>query len=224
MKTKAPIRKSGGISGDIHERASRIVKILDAEYPESRCSLDFKNPFELLVATILSSQCTDARVNKVTPTLFKKLGTPRAMARARHEEIEKLIQSTGFYKNKAAALKESAQVIVEKHRGNVPSTLEELTKLRGVGRKTANVVLGNAFGVPGIPVDTHVSRVAFRLGLTAFNDPEKIERDLMMVVPKRQWTHFSHLLISHGRVICTARKAYCDKCPVTNLCPKIGVH
>lgn len=205
-------------------RLGEIIRTLEREFPEAHCTLDFRDPFQLLVATVLSAQCTDDRVNQVTPALFKKFPDAKAMASARLSEIEKLVKSTGFFKNKARALKESALAIIELHDGKVPRTLEELTKLRGVGRKTANVVLGNAFGAPaGIVVDTHVGRVARRLGLTESKNPEIVERDLLAVVPKDRWTEFSHLLIHHGRETCTARRAYCERCPIARYCPKIGV-
>lgn len=205
------------------QRMKIILKILHRTYPESKCSLDFKTPYQLLVATVLSAQCTDERVNKVTPALFKRFPDPRAMAAAKIGEIEKLIQSTGFYKNKAKALKESAQAILEEYGGQVPQTMEELVKLRGVGRKTANVVLGNAYGVPSLVVDTHVTRLMNRMGFTTTRDAEKIEQEMLRVVPREEWTDFAHLMISHGREICTARRAYCEECPVNAYCPKIGV-
>lgn len=204
-------------------RMAIILKILEREYPEARCSLDFKNPFQLLVATILSAQCTDERVNMTTPALFKKYPTPEAMAKARIAELEKLIRSTGFYKNKAKSLKSASKDIVELHGGRVPGTLEELVELHGVGRKTANVVLGNIFGVPGMVVDTHVGRLARRMGFTAETDPVKVEHELMELVPKERWTEFGHLMIAHGRAICQARSPKCDDCPVRSYCPRIGL-
>lgn len=204
-------------------RMIEILKILKKTYPGAKCSLIHEGPWQLLVATILSAQCTDERVNQVTPGLFKKYKSPIEMARAPISEIEKIIQSTGFYKNKARGLKESSQAIVELHDGKVPEDLEKLTHLRGVGRKTANVVLGNAFRIPSMVVDTHVGRLARRMGFTRNHDPVKVEHDLMEVVPRKDWTIYSHLMIDHGRATCTARKAYCERCPVARLCPKVGV-
>ncbi len=204
-------------------RIAEILRILKRTYLDAECSLVHRDPFQLLAATILSAQCTDERVNLVTPALFKKFGTPERMAIASLKEIEKLIHSTGFYKNKAISLKESARAIVEEHGGKVPMMLEELVKLRGVGRKTANVILGVAYGVPGLVVDTHVGRISRRMGFTKSQDPVKVEHELMNVVPREDWVAYGHLLISHGRTICTARKAYCEKCPISHLCPKVGV-
>ena len=205
------------------QRVDRIVKILEREYPDAKCSLDFKSPFELICATILSAQCTDVRVNLVTPELFKRFPTPEAMAKARLPELEKLIRTTGFFRAKAKSLKECATSIVEKHDGQVPRTMEELVHLRGVGRKTANVVLGNAFGLPGLPVDTHVTRVSHRLGLTKNKDAVKIEYDLHRYLKPEDWCQFSHLLIFHGRAICVARKPLCEECAIRAYCPRIGV-
>lgn len=204
-------------------RMREILKILKREYPEAKCSLDYGTPFELMVATILSAQCTDERVNKVTPALFRRFGTPAAMAAAPLAEIEKLVQSTGFFRAKARALKESSQALVSEHGGEIPADLGKLTKLRGVGRKTANVVLGNAFGIPGLVVDTHVGRLARRMGFTRAQDPVKVEHELAGIIDQKEWTLFGHLMIHHGRAICTARRAYCENCPVNRLCPKIGV-
>lgn len=204
-------------------RMGEILRILKRTYPEAQCSLTYKNPFELLVATILSAQCTDARVNQVTPTLFAKFGSPGEMAQASLNEIEKMIQSTGFFRSKALSILETSKAIVEEHGGKVPRTLEELTHLRGVGRKTANVVLGNAYGIPGLVVDTHVGRLSRRMGFTKQSDPVKVEHEMMKVVPQEDWTDFGHLMISHGREVCTARRANCEECPIARLCPKIGV-
>lgn len=204
-------------------RMTQVIGILEREYPESHCSLNHRNAFELLIATILSAQCTDERVNLVTPALFEKFPTPEFMAQARIAQLEKLIRSTGFYKNKAKSLKSASQDIVELHQGRVPRTLEELTKLHGVGRKTANVVLGNAFGIPGMVVDTHVGRLARRLGFTEENDPVKVEYDLMTIVPREKWTDFAHLMISHGRAACQARRPQCEQCVLSRFCPKLGV-
>lgn len=204
-------------------RARLIVGRLRAAYPHAKCSLDFSGTYQLLVATILSAQCTDERVNIVTPALFARFPDAQSMARAKPAAVERLIRSTGFFKSKTAALIESAKAIVENHGGSVPASLEALTGLRGVGRKTANVVLGNAYGVPGIVVDTHVGRVSFRLGLTFETKPEKVEQDLMAVIPKSEWVQFCHELIFHGRSRCVARRPDCPHCEVADLCPKNGV-
>lgn len=205
-------------------RMAEILKILKREYPEAKCSLDHKNDFELLVATILSAQCTDERVNKVTPALFARYPTADAMAKANLQGIEKLIKSCGFYKNKALSIKGAACDIMKKHWGKVPNDLEKLIELPGVGRKTANVVLGNIFGVPGLVVDTHVKRLTYRMGFTKHTSPEKIEQEMMLIVPKEDWVEFSHLLIYHGRAICTAKKPLCEECPLSKYCPKVGVN
>jgi endonuclease-3 len=204
-------------------RVRELLKILKREYPEAKCSLDFRNAYELVCATILSAQCTDERVNKVTPALFERYPDVQSMARGKLSEIEKIIKTTGFFRAKALSLKTCAELIVERHGGEVPRTMEELVELRGIGRKTANVVLGNVFGIPGIPVDTHVGRLSRRLGLSEHADPVKVEFDLMALTPREDWTIISHLLIFHGRAICTARRAFCEKCPLSRLCPKIGV-
>ena len=203
------------------QRVEAILPILKRTYPDAQCSLDHTNPLELLVATILSAQCTDERVNIVTKSLFKKYRSAKAYAQARPEELEKDIQSTGFYRNKAKSLRGMGATIADRHGGKVPSTMEELTHLPGVGRKTANVVLGNAFDQNvGIVVDTHVTRVANRLGLTSHAvDAVKIEHDLIPIVPQDQWTLWSHLLIYHGRQICQARKPRCGECPLLAHCP-----
>jgi endonuclease-3 len=200
-----------------------IIRALDRVYPEAECSLAFGSPFQLLCATILSAQCTDARVNLVTPALFAAYPEPAEMAKAPLPKLEALIRTTGFFKNKALSLKQSSQAIVEQHGGEVPRTLDELVALRGVGRKTANVVLGNAYGVPGLVVDTHVGRLCRRLGFTRHDDPVKVEREMMELVPQEDWTLFSHLLIYHGRAICQARKPMCEECPLSRYCPKVGV-
>lgn len=198
-----------------------ILPILKATYPQAKCSLDFKDPLQLIVATILSAQCTDERVNIVTKELFRKYPTAKDYAAVPQERLEKEIQSTGFFRNKAKSLRGMAAALVERHGGKVPQTMDELTQLPGVGRKTANVVLGNAFGKSvGVTVDTHVTRVSNRLGLTKHAvDAVKIEQDLMKVVPQEQWTLWSHLLIHHGRAICQARKPKCDQCPLLPHCP-----
>jgi endonuclease-3 len=202
-------------------RVAAILPILKKTYPDAKCSLDHSNPLELLVATILSAQCTDDRVNIVTKDLFKKYRTARDYATVAPEVLEKDIQSTGFYRNKARSIRAMAASLLEKHKGKVPQTMGELTHLAGVGRKTANVVLGNAFNQNvGVVVDTHVTRVSNRLGLTSHAvDAVKIERDLMQIVPQEQWTLWSHLLIHHGRRICQARNPKCAKCPIFNDCP-----
>lgn len=205
-------------------RAQRIHRALTRQYPEARTALHHRNAFELLVATILSAQCTDERVNMVTPELFRRYPDPASLARAKPADIEKLIKSTGFYRNKTKSIRGAAQAITEQHGGRVPETMDELLELPGVARKTANCVLGNAFGKNvGVVVDTHVARLAKRLGFTEQTDPNKIERDLMALFPRRQWTMLSHLLIFHGRAICKARRPACAACPVNKDCPKIGV-
>ncbi len=204
-------------------RVRAILEHLRELYPDAKCALDFGTPLQLLVATILSAQCTDERVNKVTPSLFAAYPDAAAFARAEQGALEKAIHSTGFFRNKAKSIREAAADIVGKHGGEVPRTLEELTALRGVGRKTANVVLGNAYGIPGIVVDTHVGRLSNRLGLTNETDPVKIEFALMPLVPRESWTLFSHWLILHGRAVCNARKPLCSACPVSPHCPRIGV-
>jgi endonuclease-3 len=202
------------------DRAARIVAELGRLYPQAHCALNHSNAFELLIATILSAQCTDIRVNMVTPALFKRYPTPQKMSEADPNDLEKMIQSTGFFRSKAKSILATSADIVAKHAGKVPQTMDELTALRGVGRKTANVVLGNAFQQNiGVVVDTHVSRLSQRLALTKETDPVKIEQDLMKLVPQNQWTNFPHRLIFHGRQICTARRPNCPACPLLPLCP-----
>jgi endonuclease III len=202
------------------ERVARLVEALPKVYPNAHTELEFKNPLELLVATILSAQCTDKRVNMVTPALFKKYRTARAYANAPQSRLEIAIKSTGFFRNKAKSIRAAMRAIADEHGGKVPATMEELRELPGVGRKTANVVLGNAFGKnEGIVVDTHVTRLSQRLGLTKHKDPEKIERDLMKLVPREEWTNWSHWLIWHGRRRCYARKPDCANCEIFTLCP-----
>lgn len=202
------------------ERAADIATLLKQMYPKAKCSLDFTNAFELLIATMLSAQSTDVRVNIVTKSLFRKYPDPQSFANASQVEMEREVKQTGFFRNKAKAVIAASTAIMEKHGGEVPQTMEELTALPGVGRKTANVVLGNAFKKNvGIVVDTHVARVSGRLGLTANSDPEKIEQDLMKLVPQKEWTVFSHRLIHHGRQICIARKPKCSECRLNELCP-----
>ncbi|MEO7725109.1 MAG: endonuclease III [Chthoniobacterales bacterium] len=202
------------------ERAKELVRMLPKVYPDAHCELDFKTPLQLLIATILSAQCTDKRVNLVTPALFQRYRSAAAFAAAPPAELEKAIQSTGFFRNKTKSIRAATAAIEEKHKGKVPQTMAELHALPGVGRKTANVVLGNAFRIDeGIVVDTHVSRLSQRLGLTTQKDPEKIERDLMKLVPQKDWTNWSHWLIWHGRRRCFARKPDCHHCEVLHLCP-----
>ena len=205
------------------ERVQRIIQRLMEAYPNAHCELDFETPFQLLVATILSAQCTDKRVNIVTRTLFPKYPNPFALAAISQDELELAIKSTGFYRAKAKNLRAMAKDLVEKYRGEVPRTMGELTQLAGVGRKTANVVLGNAFSIAeGIVVDTHVARLAKRLDLTRRDEPEKIEADLMRLVPQSQWTIFSHWLIWHGRRRCYARNPDCGNCEIGSVCPSFG--
>ena len=202
------------------ERVKKLIRIWPKVYPNAHTELNFKNPLELLIATILSAQCTDKRVNMVTPGLFKKYRTAQDYARASQAELENAIKSTGFFRNKTKSIRAATAAIARKFSGKVPSTMEELRELPGVGRKTANVVLGNAFGKnEGIVVDTHVIRLSQRLGLTQHKDPEKIERDLMKLVPREHWTDWSHWLIWHGRRRCYARKPDCSNCEVFKLCP-----
>ena len=200
------------------KRIKEIIKILSKEIPDSRIALKFSNPLELLIATILSAQCTDIKVNQVTENLFKKYLTAKDYAEANREGFEEDIRPTGFYRNKAKSIQKSCQELVTRFGGKVPKTLEELVALPGVGRKTANVILGNTFGIPGIVVDTHVHRVSQRIGLTKKDAPVKIEFDLMEIVPKEEWTHFSSLLIWHGRRTCVARKPLCEICPINKWC------
>lgn len=204
--------------------AAKVVRRLKADYPDAPCALVHKTPFQLLVATILSAQCTDERVNLVTKDLFRKYKKPADFAKAPLAELEKAIQSTGFFRNKAKSIKACSAEIVEKHDGQVPQDLESLVKLAGVGRKTANVVLGTAYGLPtGVVVDTHVGRLSRRLGLTEHTDAVKVEQDLMQLLPKREWIDFSHRMIHHGRAICNARKPLCEQCSMRKFCPQVGV-
>lgn len=204
-----------------HERFEKLWNILKNYHSDAKCALEHSNAFELLIATILSAQCTDKRVNIVTRELFKKYNSPKKFADADLAELEHAIKSTNFFRNKAKSIKVTSQMIVEQFGGKVPQTMEELLSLRGVARKTANVVLGNAFNITsGIVVDTHVARLSNRIGLTKHLNPVKIEQDLCKIVPKEDWVLFSHVLIDHGRQICIARKPRCDKCPINELCPK----
>jgi endonuclease III len=205
-------------------RAAEYYRRLSAMYPDAHCALDHDDPYQLLVATILSAQCTDKRVNMVTPDLFERYPGPGALADADQDELEDAIRSTGFFRNKTKSLLGMARAVVERHGGNIPDSMEELTQLPGVGRKTANVVLGNAFGKNiGIVVDTHVTRLSNRLGLTRETDAVKIEQDLMPLFPPEQWTMLSHLLIEHGRQICIARAPRCEACPLNDICPSSRV-
>lgn len=209
---------------DTRERVKEIIRRLRREYPDAKCALNHTNPFELLIATILSAQCTDERVNKVTADLFRKYRGPADFAAASQRELERDIHSTGFFRNKAKNIIAASRQIVERFHGQVPDNMEDLLTLPGVARKTANVVLGCAYGVAvGIVVDTHVSRLSQRLGLTKNTSPEKIERDLMEIIPKRHWVMFSHWLIHHGRKVCKARKPECHKCVLADLCPSFGL-
>jgi endonuclease-3 len=201
-------------------RAAEIYDRLAAAYPDAHCALDFKTPFQLLIATILSAQCTDKRVNLVTPALFRRYPTPEALANANVEELEELIKSTGFFRNKSKSLIGMATAVDASHAGVIPDTMESLVKLPGVGRKTANVVLGNAYDKnEGVVVDTHVGRLSKRLALTKETDPVKIEQDLMKLFPRERWTMLSHLLIEHGRQICEARRPKCEVCFLNDICP-----
>jgi endonuclease-3 len=216
-KTKIKVNKT-----EATERIKKIWPILKKTYPNAKIALKFINPLELLIATILSAQCTDKRVNIVTKDVFKKYISAADWAKADLSEIESDIKSTGFYRNKAINIKNACMVIDKQFKGQVPSTLEELVKLPGVGRKTANCVLGDAFGIPGITCDTHVIRLSRRLQLSENSDPVKLEFDLAEIVPKKNWTMFSHLIIHHGRNICTARKPDCQSCPIANYCPAVN--
>jgi endonuclease-3 len=209
---------------DIWAQAQRVVERLRADYPAATCALENETPFELLVATILSAQCTDVRVNMVTPALFRRWPTAMEMAQAPTRELEKVIQSTGFFRNKAKNIKAASRALVEQFGGEVPRDMAAMVALPGVGRKTANVVLGTAYGMAtGVVVDTHVTRLSQRLGLTKHKDAVKIEQDLMKVVPQEEWVDFAHRMIHHGRQICIARKPKCPECSMKMFCPKVGV-
>ena len=205
------------------DTAAKVLDILQKEYPDARVTLNFQNPLQLLMATILAAQCTDERVNRVTRDLFKKYRTAADFAKADLHTLEEEIRSTGFYHNKSKSIIRCGQDIADKFSGEVPRTLEDLTSLPGVGRKTANIILGNAFGQQAIAVDTHVKRVTHRLGWAKSDDPDKIEFELMEAIPKDRWTLACHQLVFHGRNICVAKKPKCSLCPVTKLCPKVGV-
>ena len=205
-------------------RTKEILKRLKATYPDAHCALNHRNPYELLVATILSAQCTDVRVNMVTPALFERYPSADELAAARPDELEEMIKSTGFFRNKTKSLLGMSNAVVEQHKGEIPQEMDQLVELPGVGRKTANVVLGNAFHKNiGIVVDTHVSRVSGRLGLTAETDAVKIEQDLMALIPKKDWTLVSHLLIDHGRAVCKAPTPKCEICVLNDICPSSRV-
>lgn len=206
------------------EKQEKLIKELKKLYPKTEPALVHNNPFEMLCAVILSAQCTDARVNLVTPELFRRFGTPAKMAKAKREDIESIIKSTGFYHAKAKSLQESAKKIVSDFNGQVPQTMAELLTLQGVARKTANVVLGDCFDiVEGVVVDTHVKRLSFRLGLTKNTDPQKVEQDLMKLFPQKYWYYLSNALIYHGRRVCDARKPKCEICTLAKICPKNGI-
>ncbi len=211
--------KPGRISPQLIERAKKIDATLQAAFPGAKCSLNYANPLQLLIATILSAQCTDARVNMVTPALFARYKTAVEFAESDPAELEKLIQTTGFFRNKAKSIREASKDIVALHGGKVPDTLDALHALHGVGRKTANVVLGNAFGIPGMVVDTHVGRISRRLGFTKNTDAVKVEHDLMRIFPKERWTPLGHEMILLGRKYCKAPKPKCTGCPLVEMCP-----
>ncbi|MEP6765301.1 MAG: endonuclease III [Gemmatimonadaceae bacterium] len=215
-----PVARSPRTKADRQKIADAVLQRLTNEYPDAHCALNHRNAFELLAATILSAQCTDVRVNLVTPALFKRYPNAKALAKAKPEDVEELIKSAGFFRAKTRSLLSMANSLVTDYNGDVPQTLEELVKLGGVGRKTANVVLGNAFNInEGIVVDTHVQRLSRRLGLTREADPVAIEQALMPLFPRDQWTYLSHLLISHGRTVCFARKPNCGACVLNDVCP-----
>ena len=207
-------------NSDLEKKTRKIIQLLKREYPHAKCSLNYSNPFELLIATILSAQCTDERVNMVTADLFRKYRKPADYLKVAPEELQEDIRTTGFFRNKTKSIQGTAKVLVDEYKGQVPHTIEQLLELPGVARKTANVVMGNAFGIAsGVVVDTHVTRLSRRLGLTKEKQPDKIEKDLMDLVPKKDWVIFPHLMISHGRKICKARNPLCSNCVVEKLCP-----
>jgi endonuclease-3 len=220
--TAEPSTPTGESRLALVRRARRINRVLAEAYPGAHCELDFTSPYQLLVATILSAQCTDRRVNEVTPVVFARYPDPAALAGADRTGLEELIRPTGFFRAKSASLLGMAQALCERHGGEVPRRIEDLVALPGVGRKTANVVLGNAFGVPGLTVDTHFGRLARRFGWTASEDPVQVERDVGALLPKAEWTALSHRLIWHGRRVCHARRPACGACPVAGLCPSYG--
>lgn len=228
-KAKLPRPTRGGRgrltrSSPIEERAPEIIRLLSEAYPDAKVALRFSNPLEMLVATILSAQCTDEKVNEVTASLFRKYRKPEDYLRVPEEELKADIRPTGFFNQKATSIREACRRIVEVYGGKVPDTMEDLLTLRGVARKTANIVLGNAFGkVEGIAVDTHVKRLADRLGFSSESDPDRIEQDLMRLIPRERWFPFTYVLIDHGRAVCTARNPRCEVCPVSHLCPSSSV-
>jgi endonuclease-3 len=216
--------KSASRSVELRKHALKIARGLERAYPDAVCALSHEDPYQLLVATILSAQCTDERVNMVTPALFQRYPTPEKLARSSQADVEKIIKSTGFFRAKAKSLRGMAAALVDLHKGQMPRTMDELTQLPGVGRKTANVLLGTAFGIAtGVVVDTHVKRISYLLGLTKHTNPEKIEQDLMALLPEREWVNFAHRLIHHGRRICIARRPKCPECPLLKLCPRVGL-
>ena len=222
MKKKAKTSKAKPAkpSAETKRQVRKILRFLEKEYPDAHCALTHKNPFELLMATILSAQCTDVRVNMATPSLFKKYPTPQKLAKAKQEDVEEIVRSLGFFRSKAKSLIEASKDIVALHKGEVPQTMEDLVQLRGAGRKTANVVLGNAFDInEGVVVDTHVGRLSRRFGFTKEKDPVKVERDLIELIPQKKWTIYSHWLISHGRAVCKSQNPKCENCKMTGLCP-----
>ncbi len=208
---------------DTHAQARAVYRILTKTYPEVRCELDFKNPLQLIVATVLSAQCTDKRVNLVTSALFKKYRNAKAFAGADIKDLEKLVFQTGFYRAKARHIKGLATKLVTEFDGQIPRTLDELITLPGVGRKTANVVLGHAFNIPGITVDTHFGRLSRRFGWTTSQDPVKVEREVGQLIPEKEWTNLSQRMIWHGRRICHSRKPACGACPIAKICPSVGI-
>ena len=219
-KKQAPLKSPA----DAKKHAAEITRLLRRAYPDAKCSLSFTNPLELLVATVLSAQCTDERVNIVTKDLFRKYRTTADYARAPIAELERDIQSTGFFRNKAKSIQNCCRLLAEQYDGQVPQNMEQLVELPGIGRKTANVILGTAFAIAsGVVVDTHVTRLSQRMGLSKNKDPEKIERDLMAVVPAKEWVALAHRMIQHGRKVCMARKPKCDECVLNSVCPKIGL-
>jgi endonuclease-3 len=215
----APVTSRRRVPPGAKVRTLEVVARLKREYPDAECALVHRNPYELLVATILSAQTTDVRVNLTTPALFERYPTPPDLAGADQDELEQLIKPTGFFRTKARALREMAQDIVRRHGGEIPASMDDLVRLRGVGRKTANVVLGVGFGIPGLPVDTHVGRLARRLKLTTATDPVKVEVDLCRLVPKEEWTELSLRLILHGRRVCLSQRPRCPKCVLADICP-----
>ena len=212
------------VTANEKRRARRLLSALEEHYPDAECALHYTQPHELLIATILSAQCTDDRVNKVTPPLFAKYPTAEKMSRATQASVEKLIHSTGFFRAKATNIRGMSRALVEEHNGDVPRDLDSLVRLPGVGRKTANVVLGTAFGIPsGVVVDTHVKRICNLLGLTKRKSPDQIERDLIEIIPQKEWINFSHRLIHHGRQICIARRPQCTRCPLLKNCLRVDL-